>query len=97
MIRGNAELMRLQLSADDPHLQWIDPILRNAQLLQVRLEHLMATVRSGPAKVEALDAAPLVREATDLFLKGTDPRGQQVAIETDFADPLPRSGPTPAG
>ena len=90
VIRGSAELMRLQLSANDPHLQWIEPILRNAQLLQVRLEHLMATVRSGPAKVEVIDAAPLAREAADLFLKGTDPRGQQVGIETDFADPLPR-------
>ena len=90
VIRGSAELMRLQLSANDPHLQWIEPILRNAQLLQVRLEHLMATVRSGPARVEVIDAAPLAREAADLFLKGTDPRGQQVGIETEFADPLPR-------
>jgi two-component system, sensor histidine kinase and response regulator len=89
VIRGSAELMRLQLSANDPHLQWIEPILRNAQLLQVRLEHLMATVRSGPAKVEDLDLAPVVREATDLFLKGTDPRGHHMAITADFADPLP--------
>jgi signal transduction histidine kinase len=90
VIRGSAELMRLQLGENDPHLQWIEPILRNAQLLQVRLEHLMATVRSGPAKIEVLDVAPLAREAADLFLKGTDPRGIQVAIETDFAPDLPR-------
>jgi signal transduction histidine kinase len=90
VIRGSAELMRLQLSADDPHLQWIEPILRNAQLLQVRLEHLMATVRSGPAKLESLDVAPLAREAADLFLKGTDPRGRHVAIDLDFAEQLPR-------
>src|SRR3954467_11417477 len=90
VIRGSAELMRLQLSANDPHLQWIEPVLRTAQLLQVRLEHLMATVRSGPAKVELLDIAPIAREAADLFLKGTDPRGQQVAIATDVAEALPR-------
>jgi signal transduction histidine kinase len=91
VIRGSAELMRLQLTAEDPHMQWIEPILRNAQLLQVRLEHLMATVRSGPAKVEFLDVAPLAREAADLFLKGTDPRGQHVAIEVDLAEELPRA------
>jgi signal transduction histidine kinase len=90
VIRGSAELMRLQLQSDDPHLQWIEPILRNAQLLQVRLEHLMATVRGGPAKIEVLDIAPVAREAADLFLKGTDPRGQQVAIVTDVAEGLPR-------
>jgi signal transduction histidine kinase len=89
VIRGSAELMRLQLSATDPHLQWIEPILRNSQLLQVRLEHLMATVRSGPAKVEFLDIAPVIREATDLFLKGTDPRGHHVAIAADLAAALP--------
>jgi signal transduction histidine kinase len=89
VIRGSAELMRLQLEPSDPHLQWIEPILRNAQLLQIRLEHLMATVRGGPAKVEVLDVAPLAREAADLFLKGTDPRGHHVAIETDFAPELP--------
>jgi signal transduction histidine kinase len=88
VIRGSAELMRLQLASNDPHLQWIEPILRNAQLLQVRLEHLMATVRSGPAKVEVLDVAPVVREAADLFLKGTDPRGHHVAIASDFVEPL---------
>jgi signal transduction histidine kinase len=89
VIRGSAELMRLHLGDDDPHLQWLDPILRNAQLLQVRLEHLMATVRSGPAKVEVLDVASLARESADLFQKGTDPRGYQVAIDTDFAAGLP--------
>lgn len=81
VIRGSAELMRLQLQPDDAHHQWVDPILRNAQLLQVRLEHLMATVRSGPSQVQALELDPLIRETTDLFLKGTDPRGGQVKIE----------------
>jgi signal transduction histidine kinase len=90
VIRGSAELMRLQLSADDPHLQWIEPILRNAQLLQVRLEHLMATVRRGPAKDEVLDVAPLAREAADLFIKGTDPRGHQVSIEVNCEPDLPK-------
>src|SRR5262249_1023726 len=75
VIRGSAELMRLHLADVDPHLQWIEPILRNAQLLQVRLEHLMASVRSGPAKIEVLDVLPLAKEAADLFQKGIDPMG----------------------
>jgi signal transduction histidine kinase len=89
VIRGSAELMRLQLKADDPNHQWIDPILRSAQLLQVRLEHLMATVRSGPSALEPLDPGPLVREAAELFLKGTDPRGTQVTIEAVCEEGLP--------
>jgi signal transduction histidine kinase len=89
VIRGSAELMRLHLLPDDPHQQWVDPILRNAQLLQVRLEHLMATVRSGPMVLETLEIAPVVREAADLFLKGTDPRGCRVALETRFEGALP--------
>ena len=96
VIRGSAELMRMHLDPDDPNLQWVDPILRNAQLLQVRLEHLMATVRSGPMVLETLEIAPLVREAADLFRKGTDPRGSRVAMEARFEDRSPRSAPTPA-
>jgi signal transduction histidine kinase len=82
VIRGSAELMRMQLGGDDPYGQWVDPILRNAQLLQVRLEHLMATVRGGPSQTRAVELNPLLRETTELFLKGTDPRAGQVKIET---------------
>src|SRR4051812_6692754 len=89
VIRGSAELMRYQFAPGDPNLQWVDPILRNAQVLQVRLEHLMATVRSGPAVMATVDLVPLIRESADLFLKGTDPRGSQVAIETVIAEGLP--------
>jgi C4-dicarboxylate-specific signal transduction histidine kinase len=79
--------MRYHLKPDDPQLQWVDPILRNTQLLQVRLEHLMATVRSGPAVLAMVDLSPLVRESADLFLKGADPRTQSISIEIVFADP----------
>jgi signal transduction histidine kinase len=89
VIRGSAELMRLQLGPDDPHHQWVDPILRSAQLLQVRLEHLMATVRSGPGSVQVVEVGPLVRESADLFVKGTDPRGCPVAVEAVCASDLP--------
>jgi signal transduction histidine kinase len=90
VIRGSAELMRLHLDAADANQQWVEPILRNAQLLQVRLEHLMATVRSGPPSVQTVDLPPLIRESSDLFLKGTDPRTGKVAIRADCHEPLPR-------
>jgi len=88
VIRGSAELMRYQFAPGDPNLQWVDPILRNAQVLQVRLEHLMATVRSGPAVMATVDLVPLIRESADLFLKGTDPRGGQVTIDMVVAENL---------
>jgi signal transduction histidine kinase len=87
VIRGSAEMIRLQLAPDDPNVQWLDPLLRNAQLLQSRLEHLMATVRSGPTTRQKVELEPLVREAADLFRKGTDPRGGQVSVEDVLEHP----------
>jgi signal transduction histidine kinase len=89
VIRGSAELMRLHLGPNDVDLQWVEPILRNTQLLQVRLEHLMATVRGGPMVLQTLEIAPVIREAADLFLKGTDPRGCRMKLEERFEDALP--------
>ena len=80
VIRGSAELMRLQAAPNDPSLQWVEPILRSAKLLQVRLEHLMATVRSGSSILEIADLDPIVNEATELFTRGTDPRGAKVIM-----------------
>src|SRR5260370_26796786 len=86
VIRGNAELLRMTLPPGDNSLaQWIDPIVRGTQLLQVRLEHLMAAVKSGSANLQLLEVTPLVREATDLFPKGTDPRGRKGAIPAPIA------------
>ena len=89
VIRGSAELMQAQLAIDDPGRQWIDPILRNAQILQSRLEHLMAGVRGKPASVAAIEVGPLIREAADLFLKGHNPWGGRVTIEIDLDPQLP--------
>ncbi len=87
VIRGSAELMRLQLPPNDPCQQWLEPILRNAQLLQVRLEYLMATVRSGPPQIETLPLGPVIREATAFFIKGMDPRGGQITLEAPPPEP----------
>jgi len=89
VIRGSAELMKYQLTPEDPHLQWLEPILRNAQVLQVRLEHLMATVRGGPSMMELAEVPVLVRESAELFLKGTNPRGHQVGVETIIPEKVP--------
>jgi len=89
VIRGSAELMRMQTPGGDPAHQWIDPILRNTQILQVRLEHLMATVRGGPGTARVVEPEPLVRESADLFVRGTDPRGAKVTIKADCEDGLP--------
>jgi signal transduction histidine kinase len=90
VIRGSAELLRLSLDPDHPELQWVDSILRGTQLLQVRIEHLMATVRSGPPQLETLDLEPLVVEAVDLFVKGLPPAGRGIRVETSCASTIPR-------
>jgi len=90
VIRGNAELIRLNLRPDNDGLsQWIEPIIRNTQLLQARLEHLMAAVRTGAPLLQPMEIPPLIREATELFLKGTDPRNSKVEIATDLAADIP--------
>jgi signal transduction histidine kinase len=89
VIRGNAELMKLSLGEGHAASQWIEPILRNSKLLQVRLEHLMAAVRGGPPSLQALEIGPLLREAADLFQKGTDPKGSRIAIDAQLGDHLP--------
>jgi signal transduction histidine kinase len=90
VIRGNAELLRLNLTpGEETAAQWIEPIIRSTQVLQVRLEHLMAAVRTGPSLLQPMEVEPLIREATDLFLKGTDQRGGKVAIRSQFDSHLP--------
>jgi signal transduction histidine kinase len=89
VIRGNAELMRLQIPEGDPALQYAEPIIRGAQVLQLRLEHLMAAVRSGPAVLRPLELAPLLREAVDYFHKGSDPREGRVSVVAELVEDLP--------
>jgi signal transduction histidine kinase len=80
VIRGNAEILKLQSDPSSESLTRIEPIIRGCQLLQVRLEHLMAAVRGGTATLLPQDVGPLVLEAADLFLKGTDPRAGKIAV-----------------
>ncbi len=89
VIRGNAEML-LMVFDDRPDLsRYVDPIVRNSLVMQQRLEHLMAAVRGGPAKLNAQRVEPIVNEATELFLKGADPRRNRIAVTTQMDAPLP--------
>ena len=89
VIRGHAELMQMTLGDDDRVAEYLDPILRNCMILQSRLEHLMAAVRTGPASPSVVSIGPVVREAVDLFAKGMDPRRRALTIEVKVPDALP--------
>jgi signal transduction histidine kinase len=86
VICGSAELLLYTESADSENLQWIDAILRNAQLLQLRLDHLVATVRNSSSNVEDVDLPTLLRETVQLFLKGLPPGDRPIQIETACDD-----------
>lgn len=92
VIRGNAELMALELGRDHAAGIWFRPILRNAQVLQARLDHLMAAVRTGPNDPRPLDVVPLVQESIGLFEKGIDACRGRVAIDLILE---PDAGPIP--
>ena len=44
VIRGSAEVLLFSHSPESDDYQWIDAILRNSQLLQLRLDHLCGDV-----------------------------------------------------
>ena len=82
VIRGSAELLRLQLTARGPRASSGSTRSSAAtQLLQVRLEHLMAAVRAGPPQLQALDRAPGPRGGRPVR-QGTDPRAAE-AIQVE--------------
>jgi signal transduction histidine kinase len=90
VIRGSAELLRMNIGREDPNSPWIDSILRGTLLLQIRLEHLMAAVRGGPPDVKPVDLNELVRESVALFVKGLPLDDRKVAIEVDESGTAPR-------
>ncbi len=89
VIRGHAELMDITLGEDARVREYLEPILRNCSVLQSRLEHLMAAVRTGPTSPTLLAVGPVVREAVDLFSKGIDPRGRVLELVLEIPDDLP--------
>ena len=83
VIRGSAELLRLSLDKRPDDLQWVDSILRGASLLQLRLEHLMGAVRTGPMQMQPIDVASLLTETVDLFVRGLPPNQRQITVKAD--------------
>lgn len=81
VLRGHAELLELLTKGNDELHEWVEPILRNAKLLQIRLAHLMAAVRTRGNRSEKLDLVSLSKEAIDLFQKGSDPHLPPPGIE----------------
>nr|WP_303652800.1 ATP-binding protein [Paludisphaera mucosa] len=85
VIRGSAELLRLSLQERPDDLQWIDSILRGSSLLQLRLEHLMGAVRTGPIQMQPIDVSSLLTETVDLFVRGLPPNHRQVTVKAECA------------
>ncbi|WP_165063615.1 sensor histidine kinase [Paludisphaera rhizosphaerae] len=81
VIRGSAELLRLNVQNRPDDLQWVDSILRGSSLLQLRLEHLMGAVRSGPVQLQPVDVGSLLTETVDLFVHGLPPNQRQIAVK----------------
>ena len=98
VIRGSAELLQLGVQQSDESRQWIEAILRNAQVLQLRLDHLMAAVRNSSSDVQFIDLPSLLQESVQLFVKGLPANQRMIQVQTDCdAPPFRRSGSTPAG
>jgi signal transduction histidine kinase len=89
VIRGSAELLQVGVEPESENYQWVDAILRNSQLLQIRLDHLVAAVRNSSSCAEDIDLPPLLRESTQLFLKGLAPGNRTVQIEIACGDNVP--------
>ena len=51
--------------------QWVDAILRNSQVLQLRLDHLLAAVRNTSSDAQVIDLPSLLRESVQLVRQGT--------------------------
>lgn len=89
VIRGNAELLRMDYSNLPEVEARLEPLIQNCQLLQVRLEHLMAAVRGNSGDFEPLDISLLVQEVTNLFRTSARVEKPRISIVTDCPDGLP--------
>jgi signal transduction histidine kinase len=89
VIRGSAELLLYAHPPETEDHQWVDAILRNSQLLQLRLDHLMATVRNSSSHPQNTKLPPLLDESVQLFLKGLHPESHQIEVEVDCDDNVP--------
>jgi signal transduction histidine kinase len=89
VIRGSAEILQTDEEPNGDRGQWIEAILRNAQVLQLRLEHLMAAVRNGSTDVQLIDLPPLLQESAQLFMKGQPAGHRKIEVETACGHDVP--------
>jgi signal transduction histidine kinase len=89
VIRGSAELLAYGEPPSSENYEWIDAILRNSQLLQLRLDHLVAAVRNSSSNPEDVELPPLLDEAVQLFLKGVRPGNRHLTIEVACLGKVP--------
>jgi signal transduction histidine kinase len=89
VIRGSAEVIQLSEQANSENRQWVEAILRNAQLLQLRLDHLMAAVRNSSSDVQLIDLPSLLHESAQLFIKGLPAGQRNIQVESDCDDDMP--------
>ncbi len=91
VIRGSAELLRVKLASDPDNAPWVESILRNSQILQVRLDHLMAAVREGSTEFKIVDLNALIAETAELFLRGLSPGERVIEVATTLDPGQPRA------
>ena len=84
VIRGSAEVLQLNDQPNSENRQWVEAILRNAQLLQLRLDHLMAAVRNSSSDVQLIDLPSLLQESAQLFIKGLPASQRNIQVHTDL-------------
>jgi signal transduction histidine kinase len=81
VIHGSAELLGQCAQLDREAMQWLDAILRNSEILQRRLEHLMSAVQTSNPRVQPVRVNELADEAVQIFIKTMPPGHRSVAIE----------------
>jgi signal transduction histidine kinase len=89
VIRGSAELLLYTAPPTSENHQWVDAILRNSQLLQLRLDHLMATVRNSSSLPRDVELPSLLNESVQLFLKGVHPGARKLDVQIVCGDEIP--------
>jgi signal transduction histidine kinase len=67
----------------------VESILRNSQVLQLRLDHLLATVRNSSSNIQVIDLPSLLKETIELFVKGLPAGDRRIQVETSCALALP--------
>jgi signal transduction histidine kinase len=89
VIQGSAEVLQLNGQETAENRQWVDAILRNTQVLQLRLDHLMAAVRNSSSDVQVVNLCSLLEESAQLFVKGLPTSKRRIQVHTACEEPVP--------